>query len=91
MCVLCVLCVCSVCLASRPALTTNWSVPYRDRISIHVTLWKKANSTFPTTSRLNCVELLKLKLLFDVVPVITDADYLVCCWLFSFGLFLRGL
>lgn len=62
-----------VCLAPRPALAATRGVPYRDRVSTHVTLWKKNQiPPFLTASKLNSVELLKLRLLVNIEPMGID-------------------
>lgn len=75
-CVLCVLCVCSVCLASRPALTTNWGVPYRDRISIHVILWKKSKFHLSYYQQIKLCWIIKAQIAFRC----GTSHH---CWLFS--------
>jgi len=50
---------------------------------------KKINSTFLSSSKLNSVELLKLKLLLSIVLVGTDVDYLVLGYFCVVSLTLR--
>lgn len=71
------LCVCSVCLASRPALTTNWGVPYRDRISIHVILWKKSEFHLSYYQQIKLCWIIKAQITFRRG---TSQHW---CWLFS--------
>lgn len=54
-----------------PALAAHRGVPYPDGVSMHITLWKTKYSTFLTTSKLNSVELLKLRLLLNIVLIST--------------------